>query len=97
MLRIGVPIALQYELEIACFGGVAFLAGAMGTVQVASHQIAINLASLTYMVPLGVSAAATVLVRSAVGAGGPGRGPTPGFDRHCSWAPGSCPSWRSCS
>ena len=71
MLRIGVPIALQYELEIACFGGVAFLAGAMGTVQVASHQIAINLAALTYMVPLGVSAAATVLVGSAVGAGDP--------------------------
>jgi len=71
MLRIGVPIALQYELEIACFGGVAFLAGAMGTIQVASHQIAINLAALTYMVPLGVSAAATVLVGSAVGAGQP--------------------------
>jgi MATE family multidrug resistance protein len=68
MLRIGVPIALQFELEIACFGGVALLAGAMGTVQVASHQIAINLASLTYMVPLGVSAAATVLVGRAVGA-----------------------------
>jgi MATE family multidrug resistance protein len=67
MLRIGVPIALQYELEIACFGGVAFLAGAMGTIQVASHQIAINLAALTYMVPLGVSAAATVLVGQAVG------------------------------
>jgi len=71
MLKIGVPIALQYELEIACFGGVAFLAGAMGTIQVASHQIAINLAALTYMVPLGVSAAATVLVGSAVGAGQP--------------------------
>ena len=68
MLRLGVPIALQFELEIACFGGVALLAGAMGTVQVASHQIAINLAALTYMVPLGVSAAATVLVGRAVGA-----------------------------
>ena len=71
MLRLGVPIALQYELEIACFGGVAFLAGAMGTIQVASHQVAINLASLTYMVPLGVSAAATVIVGQAVGAGEP--------------------------
>lgn len=68
MLRLGVPIALQYELEIACFGGVALLAGAMGTIQVASHQVAINLASLTYMVPLGVSTAATVLVGRAVGA-----------------------------
>ncbi len=68
MLRLGVPIALQFELEIACFGGVALLAGAMGTVQVAGHQIAINLAALTYMVPLGVSAAAAVLVGRAVGA-----------------------------
>jgi MATE family multidrug resistance protein len=71
LLRLGVPIALQYELEIACFGGVAFLAGAMGTIQVASHQIAINLAALTYMVPLGVSAAATVRVGQAVGARDP--------------------------
>lgn len=71
MLRLGVPIALQFELEIACFGGVALLAGAMGTVQVAGHQIAINLAALTYMVPLGVSAAATVLVGRAVGARDP--------------------------
>ena len=72
MLRIGVPIALQYELEIACFGGVAFLAGAMGTIQVASHHVAINLAALTYMVPLGVSAAATVMVGRAVGEGAEG-------------------------
>ena len=95
MLRIGVPIALQFELEIACFGGVAFLAGAMGTVQVASHQIAINLASLTYMVPLGVSAAATVLVGRAVGAR---RKTRSGGTRRprCSWEPGSWRSWRSC-
>lgn len=71
MLQVGIPIALQFELEIACFGGVALLAGAMGTVQVASHQIAINLAALTYMVPLGVSTAAAVLVGQAVGARDP--------------------------
>jgi MATE family multidrug resistance protein len=71
MLRLGVPIALHMELELTCFGAVALLAGAMGTLQVAGHQIAINLASLTYMVPLGVSAAAAVMVGRAVGAGDP--------------------------
>ncbi|HEX9893071.1 MAG TPA: MATE family efflux transporter [Gemmatimonadales bacterium] len=69
MVRLGVPIALQMELELICFGAVALLAGAMGTLQVAGHQIAINMAALTYMVPLGVSAAAAVMVGRAVGAG----------------------------
>lgn len=71
MLRLGVPIALHMELELTCFGAVALLAGAMGTLQVAGHQIAISMASLTYMVPLGVSAAAAVMVGRAVGAGDP--------------------------
>ncbi len=71
MARLGLPIGLQFELEFSAFGGVALLAGSLGTIQVASHQIAINLASLTYMVPLGVSAAAAVLVGRAVGRGRP--------------------------
>jgi MATE family multidrug resistance protein len=71
MVRLGIPIALHMELELLCFGAVALLAGAMGTLQVAGHQIAINLAALTYMVPLGVSAAAAVMVGRAVGAGDP--------------------------
>jgi MATE family multidrug resistance protein len=69
MARLGLPIGLQFELEFSAFGGVALLAGGLGTTQVASHQIAINLASLTYMVPLGISAAAAVLVGHAVGRG----------------------------
>lgn len=71
MVRLGLPIGLQFELEFSAFGGVALLAGSLGTVPVASHQIAINLASLTYMVPLGISAAAAVLVGRAVGRGRP--------------------------
>jgi MATE family multidrug resistance protein len=69
MAHLGLPIGLQFELEFSAFGGVALLAGGLGTTQVASHQIAINLASLTYMVPLGISAAAAVLVGHAVGRG----------------------------
>ncbi len=71
MLVLGVPIGLQYTLEWGVFGTVLLLMGRLGTVPVAAHQIAINVASLTFMVPLGVSAAATVLVGHAVGRADP--------------------------
>jgi MATE family multidrug resistance protein len=67
MLRLGLPIGLQFQLEYTAFGLTGLLMGLLGTSQVAAHQVAINLASLTYMVPLGVSAAAAVLVGQAVG------------------------------
>ncbi len=67
MIRIGAPIGGAYFLEYATFGTIALLMGLLGTTQVAGHQIAINLASLTFMVPAGVSAAATVLVGNAIG------------------------------
>ncbi len=71
MLRIGVPIALQVEIEMAAFSIVGLLMGTFGTVQVAGHQIALNLASLTFMVPMGVGMAASVLIGQAVGRGDP--------------------------
>lgn len=67
MLRRGLPIGLQIELEMAAFSIVALLMGTFGTVQVAGHQIALNLASLTFMVPMGVGMGATVMVGQAVG------------------------------
>jgi MATE family multidrug resistance protein len=69
MLRIGVPIGLQFELEMGVFAYVLLLMGAFGEAAVGGHQIAINLASLSFMVPLGVSFAASVRVGYAVGAG----------------------------
>ena len=69
MLALGLPIGLQQFLEVSAFAGVGLLMGTFGAVQVASHQIAINLAALTFMVPLGVSAAAAVRVGNAIGAG----------------------------
>jgi len=68
-LRIGVPIGVQIQLEFLIFGVVGLLMGRMGSVAMAAHQVAINLASLTFMVPVGFSAAASVLVGQAVGAG----------------------------
>jgi MATE family multidrug resistance protein len=71
MLRLGVPIGLQLEIEMATFGAVAMLMGSFGTLQVASHQVALNLASLTFMVPMGVGMGAAALVGRAVGRGDP--------------------------
>lgn len=67
MLRLGLPIGSQYFLEFGAFALVALMMGWLGTMPMAGHQVAINLASLTFMVPLGVADAASVLVGQAVG------------------------------
>jgi multidrug resistance protein, MATE family len=67
MFRLGLPIGAQHVLEFGAFALVALMMGWMGTQQMAGHQVAINLAALTFMVPLGVGDAASVLVGRAVG------------------------------
>jgi MATE family multidrug resistance protein len=67
MLAIGIPIGLQYGLESWVFITVSLIMGSMGPLVLAGHQIAINLASLSFMVPLGVGAAAAVRVGNAIG------------------------------
>jgi MATE family multidrug resistance protein len=67
MIRLGVPIGCQYVLEFGAFALVALMMGWLGQTEMAGHQVAINLASLTFMVPLGTSDAASVLVGQAVG------------------------------
>jgi MATE family multidrug resistance protein len=54
---------------MVAFAVIALLMGGLGVVQMAAHQVTINLASLTFMVPLGVSSAAAVHVGRAIGAG----------------------------
>jgi multidrug resistance protein, MATE family len=71
MLWLGSPIGAQMVLEVGAFGTVALFMGWLGVAQVAAHQVALNLASLTFMVPLGVSGAAAVIVGQAVGRGDP--------------------------
>ena len=73
MVALGAPIGVHMQLEFGVFGTVGLLMGRLGTDAVAAHQIAINLASLTFMVPLGLGQAATVLVGRAIGAGDQGR------------------------
>ncbi len=69
LLALGLPAAGQLLLEVGVFAGVTALAGQLDPASLASHQIALNLASLTFMVPLGVSAAGAVRVGQAVGRG----------------------------
>jgi multidrug resistance protein, MATE family len=72
MLRIGLPVGAQLELEVGAFAAVALVMGWIGTAEMAGHQVAINLASLTFMVPLGMAQAASVRVGQAVGRAEPG-------------------------
>jgi MATE family multidrug resistance protein len=75
VLRLAAPIALQYLAEIGVFSVVAILAGRLGNVAVSAHQIAIGLASFTFMGALGISGATSVRVGHAVGEGRSARAP----------------------
>jgi len=71
LLGIGIPVGFQLLAEYGVFGLVGLLLGRVGSVAVAGHQIALNFAALTFMVPLGIGAAAAVIVGRAVGARDP--------------------------
>ncbi len=73
LVRLGAPAAGQIVLEVGAWNLATLSAGWLTPVALATHQIALNYASITYMVPLGVSAAAAVSVGHAVGAGDPER------------------------
>lgn len=68
MLAVGLPIGFQILFEYGVFGGVGLLMGRFGTAAVAGHQIALNMAALSFMVPFGIGTAASVLVGRAIGA-----------------------------
>jgi MATE family multidrug resistance protein len=67
LIALGFPSAMQITLEVGVFALVTALIGRLGAISLASHQIALNTVSFTYMVPLGVSSAAAVRVGQAIG------------------------------
>lgn len=67
LLRIGLPIGLHQAAEIFFFATLALLVGQMGVVALAGHQIAINLASLSFMIPVGIGGAAATRIGNAIG------------------------------
>lgn len=68
IVRLGVPIAFTFVLEGALFGGAALLMGRIGVTAIAAHAVALNIAALTFQIPLGVGQAATIRVGMAFGA-----------------------------
>ncbi len=69
VIWLGLPIGAHMWLEYAAFAVVLLLMGRLGTNELAAHNVAINLASLTFMVPLALGQSAAVLVGNGVGAG----------------------------
>jgi MATE family multidrug resistance protein len=67
IFRIGVPIGLTVLAEVGLFTAAALLMGLLGTDEVAAHAIALQCASMAFMVPLGLGIAATVRVGMAYG------------------------------
>lgn len=67
LLAIGAPISGTFLLEYGLFATAALMMGWIGTTELAAHQIALTVASILFMVPFGISMAATVRVGQAVG------------------------------
>jgi MATE family multidrug resistance protein len=71
IFRIGAPIGLTVLAEVGLFTAAALLMGRLGTDEVAAHAIALQCASMAFMVPLGIGTAATVRVGMAYGRSDP--------------------------
>ncbi len=69
LLRVGTPIAVTLVAEVGMFAAVALLMGTLGVTEVAAHQVALNVAAMAFMIPLGISSATTVRVGHAIGEG----------------------------
>lgn len=66
-LKLGIPMAFQLIFEVTTFSVAAIMIGWLGTAPLAAHQIAINMASISYMVALGLSSAAMIRVGNQLG------------------------------
>ncbi|SER88395.1 multidrug resistance protein, MATE family [Pedobacter rhizosphaerae] len=67
IIRIGLPVAMQYIFEIGAFAVAALMAGKIGAVDQAAHQTAITFVAMTYMMAGGVASAATIKVGNSFG------------------------------
>lgn len=67
ILRLGLPSGFQYFFEVGAFSFAVVMIGWIGTNELAAHQIAINLASISFMGVLGISQAASIRVGNAMG------------------------------
>ena len=71
LLRLGLPMGGGALAEVGAFTSVAVFVGRFGPAQIAAHQVALNMASLLFMLPMGISSALTIRVGQYLGAGDP--------------------------
>jgi len=69
MMRLGLTLGFQFGFEVWAFHAAGFMMGRLGAISFAAHAIAINLATISFMVPSGIGAAAATRVGQLVGAG----------------------------
>lgn len=79
LLKVGLPIGVMIFFEGSLFVSAALLIGTLGALPIAAHQVAINFASMAFMVPLGMAGAITVRVGNAIGRGDPAGARTAGL------------------
>lgn len=79
LLGLGVPAASQYTAEVGVFAVATALSGTLDPISSASHQIALNLAGVAFMIPLGMGSAGAVRVGHAIGANDRGRASAAGW------------------
>ena len=80
LLKLGVPMGLSILIEVTGFTFMAFFISRLGATVVAGHQIAVNMVSMMYMLPLSIANASSVLVAQRIGAGDAADA------RHIGWA-----------
>jgi MATE family multidrug resistance protein len=67
VFRVGLPSGFQYMFEVGAFAAAAIIIGWFGKYELAAHQVAINIASVTYMIATGISAGGSIAVGDALG------------------------------
>ncbi len=67
MIRIGIPTSLQMFFEVTAFAGAAFICGLVSATDIASHQVALSMASFTFNLCIGFSVASTVMIGNKLG------------------------------
>lgn len=67
MIKLGIPTALQMFFEVTAFAGAAFICGLISAKDIASHQIALSMASFTFNLCIGFSVASTVMLGNRLG------------------------------
>jgi multidrug resistance protein, MATE family len=79
LVMIGAPISLSFMLEYGMFSAASLLMGLISTTALAAHQVALQITTILFMVPYGISMAATVRVGHAIGRNDPGAVKRAGF------------------